>query len=1254
MKTSLLILVLFWNTMANLNASVVNAQNALDRKISIALKNVVLKDALNKIADLANVSFVYISNNALDKSKVSINARNRKVADVLKKLLSPNAMSYTVIDDRIIIRSDADAAGSTGPVPVPSGAQGQGAPAGTTPAAAAGLAPKDLHAAGIGRPVDGAPEKPSPTLSQYGNIDIKGTIVSDKGVPLAGVSVLIKGTKRGVATDSKGEFELKNVPDDAILQISVTGYKSEEVRVNTAKAGLLRISLVEEAAVLQDVVVTGFQNIDKKKFAGSAVRLKADDVKMDGVVDVSRMLEGRAAGVSVQNVSGTFGSAPKVRIRGATSINGDNKPLWVVDGVVLEDIVNISNDQLSSGDPTTLLGSAVAGLNANDIESFDILKDAAATALYGARAMNGVVVITTKKGKIGKTMVNYTGNFSSQLKPNYRDYNIMNSAQQMSVLYEVYDKGGLLPNMLDRPDWGVFGKMYNLTGFDTLTGLPGLRNDNAHMNAFLRRYAQANTDWFGLLFHNSFMQEHSLNVSFGSDKSQSYFSTSYYGDNGWTIADKVSRYTLNFRNNYKFSDRLTGGFSTVGSVRQQKAPGSLSRNTNPVEGKYERDFDINPFSYALNTSRTMTAYDENGQPEYFLRNFAPFNILSELQSNYLDLNIIDTRLQGNLDYKLTPYLKWDFVGAMRYVKSTREDQVTENSNMANAYRANGTSTIKANNKFLYRNPDSPNAEPVVVLPYGGFYNRTEDVLVNFDVRNSISYTRTFADVHNMNVLVGQQIKYADRQTYSSTGYGYQYGNGGTVFTNYQALKQTIESNFPYFGMSKDKDRFVAFYASGAYTYNSKYNFTGTVRYDGSNRLGSSPKARWLPTWSLAGSWNVDQESFMRDVSWVDYLTVRATYGLTASMGPATNSDVVLRNKITNRPYSSETESIIALINLQNSDLTWEKLYTTNVGVDAGLFSRRVNVSVDAYQRKSFDLISLIKTSGIGGEPYKAANYADMTSQGIEVLIGGEVIKQKDWGWKTNLTFGYNTTKITNAKNIPQIFDLVIPEGGNKEGYPVHSLFSIPFKGLNHDTGIPTFTNEDGKTDANVYLQSQSTSYLKYEGPVDPPINGGFSNTFRYKAFSLNIFLTYQAGNKIRLYPSFRSSYSDLDAMPKEFNDRWVLPGDEKYTNVPAIVDLFKQSQQGGAYPYNNYNYSDARVAKGDFVRLKTVSVSWNVTPGLLKRSGLGSASITLATTNPWLIYSDEKLKGQDPEFFNAGGVAQPLQKQVTLALKVGI
>ena len=1084
---------------------------------------------------------------------------------------------------------------------------------------------------------------------------IRGRITDSSGSALAGVSVLIKGTKTGAFTNESGDFVLPGVPSHATLVISNVGYQSREVRLSPEQT-TVTISLFRETGTLAEVVITGFQQIDKKKFTGAAVTLKADDVKVDGATDVSRMLEGRAAGVSVQNVSSTFGSAPKVRIRGATSINGDNKPLWVVDGVVLEDIINISNDQLSSGDPTTLLGSSVAGINANDIETFDILKDAAATALYGARAMNGVVVITTKKGHAGKPVISYTGNFSTELKPSYSDYNVMNSAEQMSVLGELDRKGILTSDILDGADYGVYGKMYDEINNPDANGNFALQNTTEAKAGFLKKYALANTNWFNILFRNSLTQEHSLSISSGTEKAQSFFSTSFYNDQGWTIADKVNRYTLNFRNNYNFTDRLSAGFSTVASLRQQRAPGTVDRVANPVLGEFDRDFDINPFSYSVNTSRTMTAYDSSGKPEYFQRNFAPFNIVNELANNYLDINVLDVKLQGEIGYKISKHLHYDFIGAIRYVKSSFEDQVTENSNMANAYRANKNATIAANNKFLYTDPDNPSAPPVVVLPFGGFYNRTEDKLVSYDIRNSVTYANTFNARHVVNILLGQQVKSANRQHFTNTGYGYQYDNGGIPFVDYRILKQTIEANFPYYGLTNEFDRFAAFYLNAQYTFDKKYNFYGTVRYDGSNQLGSSKTARWLPTWSFGGAWNMEEESFLKNVRWIDYMKLRASYGLTASLGPATNSGVVLNSLTTNRTIPLERESVIQIEHLENSDLTWEKNYQTNIGLDAGLFNGKVNMSLDVYERRSFDLISLIKTGGIGGEAIKAANYADMKAQGAEALIGGPVIKARTWGWRTNFTFGYNTTKITNAKNQPVIFDLVKAEGGNTAGYPVNSLFSIQFKGLDHLTGVPTFINEKGELSSNVFLQDEDISHLVYEGPVDPEFTGGFSNTFYYKALSLNILVTYQAGNKIRLYPAFKTAYSDFDALPKEFNDRWEMPGDETKTNVPSVLDAYQRYlvNSSGNYPYNNYNYSTERVADGGFVRLKSVSLTYNTSERILKKTPFKTLSITALSANPWLIYSDPKLKGQDPEFFNAGGVAQPIQKQFTLSLKAGL
>jgi TonB-dependent SusC/RagA subfamily outer membrane receptor len=298
-------------------------------------------------------------------------------------------------------------------------------------------------------------------ISSYEEIVVTGKVTSfADNQPLPGVNVSIKGLSKGTITDASGNYSLA-VEADAILVFSFIGYISVEIPVNNQT--VINTSLKENVTELGEVTVisTGYQDIDKRLFTGSVVKLDGADVKTDGTLDVGRMLQGRAAGVSVQNVSGTFGTAPKIRVRGATSITGNNKPLWVVDGVVLEDVVDISTDQLTTGDPTTLIGSSVAGLNADDIASFNILKDASATALYGARAKDGVIFITTKKGRVGTPTISYTGNFSTYLKPTYDNYNILNSVDQMSVYAEMYRKGLLnLADVSRSSSGGVFKNMY--------------------------------------------------------------------------------------------------------------------------------------------------------------------------------------------------------------------------------------------------------------------------------------------------------------------------------------------------------------------------------------------------------------------------------------------------------------------------------------------------------------------------------------------------------------------------------------------------------------------------------------------------------------------------------------------------------------------------------------------------------------------------------------------------------------------------
>jgi len=264
---------------------------------------------------------------------------------------------------------------------------------------------------------------------------------------------------------------------------------------------------------------------------------------------------------------------------------------------------------------------------------------------------------------------------------------------------------------------------------------------------------------------------------------------------------------------------------------------------------------------------------------------------------------------------------------------------------------------------------------------------------------------------------------------------------------------------------------------------------------------------------------------------------------------------------------------------------------------------------------------------------------------------------KEWNISSTLNFGWNVTRITNLRSTPNIWQLVGEGGGAQQGFPVRGLFSIANRGLDPYYGYPLFLNDSGNVSPRVNLQSTNTKYLKYEGPADPTITGGWSNSFRYRDFSLNVLVTYQAGSKVRLRPVYGTYYSDMFALPNEFKKRWELPGDEKLTNIPSVA-MFTQAgyqlQQQSAYPYNNYNYSSDRVADGGFVRLKAVTFSYLLPAPLMTRIGMRSGSLSVTGNNLWLIYSDSRLHGQDPEFYGSGGVALPVNKQITFSLKLGI
>lgn len=1096
---------------------------------------------------------------------------------------------------------------------------------------------------------------------------ISGTVVSQEdGEPIIGASVIIDGTKAGAVTDIDGHFSLA-VPSGKKLVINYLGMVPQTV---SARQGM-KVVLKPDNKTLKEVVVTGMSKVDRRMFTGATDQISADDALIGGLGDISRSLEGRSAGVSVQNVSGTFGTAPKIRVRGATSIYGNSKPLWVVDGVIQEDVTDVTADALSSGDAETLISSAVAGLNSDDIESFQILKDGSATSIYGARAMSGVIVVTTKKGRAGQAHINYTGEFTSRMIPSYSDFNILDSQEQMGIYKEMRDKGWLgMSDVLNgrqhgsNGDYGVYGKMYELINtYNSSTGQFALANTEESRNAYLQQAEYRNTDWFDELFSANISQNHSLSLSGGTQKSNYYVSMSAMIDPGWYKDSEVRRYTANFNVNHHVFDNLKVNLIGSASYRKQKAPGTMDQDVDVVNGEVKRDFDINPYSYALNSSRAL---DPN--TDYHL-NYASFNILDELQKNYIEMNVVDTKFQAEVTYNPIYDLSISALGALKYTTTSQEHKVLDESNQSEAYRAMYNTQIRDNNRLLYTDPDNPYALPTTVLPNGGLYQRTDNRMISTDFRLTGTYNHLFNDVHTMNILAGMETSDIKRERTWFNGVGMQYELGEIPFFDYTFFKKSNEENTQYYSLSNTNSRSAAFFGNGTYSYKARYNLNGTIRYEGTNRLGMTHSARWLPTWNISGSWNANEESWFHDTfqDALTHLTFRASYSLTADPGPLgyTNSTAILKAYTPYRLFSSDKETGInygtyaghSLV--ANNDLTYEKKHELNLGVDAGFLNNRINVTFDIFWRKNFDLIGPVTTSGVGGETIQFANVADMKSSGQELSISSTNLKSKDFSWATNFIFSHVTTEVTSLKSQSSVMDLINGEAGSgftKVGYPARALFSYPFMGLNED-GIPTFKNSKGEiTTYDIDFQERNnTDFLQYEGPTDPTVTGSLGNIFTWKNFRLNVYLTYSFGNVVRMSKVYSAYYNDLSSMTKAFKNRWMVPGDESKTNIPTILS-YRQYETNTqlAYGYNAYNFSHENTAKGDFIRMKEVSLSYDFPKAWLKSATISNMSLKLQATNLFLIYADKKLNGQDPEFINSGGVAAPVPRQFTLTLKLGL
>ena len=708
------------------------------------------------------------------------------------------------------------------------------------------------------------------------------------------------------------------------------------------------------------------------------------------------------------------------------------------------------------------------------------------------------------------------------------------------------------------------------------------------------------------------------------------------------------RYSANLNANYKLSKKWTFNVIVNGAYREARTPGSVD----PLTGKVSSSLDLNPYSYALNASRTLSP------SQSYTYRYAPMNIFEELQNNYTNTSVGDIKIQGRLAWKITPKVEATALGAIKYQSIAQELNQTDDSNLARAYRAADNLNIINRNDYLYEDPYDDFDTRRTVLPEGGIREKTQSILNGKDFRATIDYKDSFSKgIHKIQLFGGAETNDTYRNKDWNKNFGLLYQLGEISFFSYEALKQIQESTSPnYYTVTNTTTRNVAFFSNATYAYKDKYIFNGTLRTDATNKFASSRYIRWMPTWNVALTWNVSREKFFPSLKPLSNLSFKASCGLTPESPSVSNSLARIVGDVPWRSHSRTRETALKVADVANYDLTYEKTQELNLGTQIGLFKNRINVALDWYTRNNYDLIGRVPTQGLNGSILSYGNVAAMRSYGVDLSLETQNIKLKDFSWTTTFIYAKNENRITELYVDASMENMVSGNGFSKQGYPVGSIFSIPFRGLNQD-GLPTFADANGNTtiDGLRFDQRDNLDFLQYSGTIKPTDVGSLGNLFKYKGLSLNVLFTYSFGNVLRLPTAFKASYdNDALAMPKEFANRWMQPGDERRTNVPVIASLYQQNEMPTLqYAYTAYNYSDVRIAKGDFVRLKEISLGYDFDKETVRAMKIKRLGVKLQATNLFLLYADKKLNGADPEVVGKSTFI-PNPKQITFSLRVGL
>lgn len=982
---------------------------------------------------------------------------------------------------------------------------------------------------------------------------VTGVVKDVMGEPLIGANVVEKGrSTNGVITDFNGKFTLE-VDESASLVVSYIGYLAQDIP--TKGKGNFHIILKEDTNTLDEVVVTGYGDFKKATYTGSASVLTTEKLEALPVVSVGQMIESNIPGISV--VAGTSsqpGAKTTLRVRGVASMNASTEPLYVLDGVPIPsyDLSNFTSMSEAGG-----MGF-IETLNPADIESITVLKDAASASLYGAKGANGVVLITTKKGKEGKLRVNMAAKYGiTDFAYTYRP--LMGGEERRELIHE-----GLVNFQLDKGVSEQEAQQYA----------------DANIDQYAKRLPQGYSDWESALFKTGYQQDYNLSASAGNQNSSFIGSLGYTKQTGVSLNSEMERFTgrVDASNKYK---KVEFGMN---------ASFSWTKNVHLPEGKF---YGSAIYASKVNLTPSTPIYNEDGTYASGYRENNGYNPILEAEVNDYYARTVRAMGTAKIAYNVWDNLKVSSVFTVDY--SLTKD-------------------------FFFQSPDGRDG-----ATYQGRGRMQMTDRIRYTSQNNLTYSKTFGK-HSVSAVTAFEVMkydyedlYAAKKTY-----------GQDINTSLGNAADPIDAD-----QKLQEDALMSYVASVNYSYDDKYYASFSFRRDGSSRL--SPDTRWGNFWSLSASWRLSQERFMQPLkSVLSDLKLRASYGVNGNLP---SSYYGYQSTYTTGAFYSGKPSPWEST-LGNEELTWEKNYALNLGLDIGLFSR-VNVSLDWYTRTTKDLLMSKQLNSISGFSSLLTNVGQMRNTGVELEVRSNNIKTKDFSWTTAFNLSHNKNKILKLADLPWFVD---GRYVRKEGYPFNTIYLREYAGVGPETGSALYydnqQDENGNYTKNKVTDPGQASPIPLKD-ITPTISGGFMNTFNYKFIDLSFNLSYSFGGYSYDNASYilqDDGYSVISNKSTEQRRRWQKPVD--ITDVPRFV---YGNKKGG-----NYNSSRA-IHSTDHIRLKSLILGLNAPKAWLQKLGIGNARIYFSGTNllTWAAYDQ-----YDPEMSGVVGFYTPPLKTYAFGLEL--